>query len=871
MAAAIRIEVTSSGSGDIQKSLKDIGSSAESAGKSFNVFSEMATGAARAAGEAVLNLAGAAISKMTDVIGDSITAARESNMVAAQTAQVIKSTGGAAQVTAQHVLDYASALSAASGKSLFGDEQIAQSTNLLLTFTNIHDKTLDAATAISVDMAQALGGAPKDAAIQLGKALNDPIKGVTALSRVGVSFSKDQVDMITKMQQTGDMAGAQAIILGELNKEFGGSAAAAAAADGGFAQFHDRLGEMEETIGKAILPVLGILVGFLNDSILPAVESASAAFASWLGDPVTQQGIAQIATVIKTDLTAALDYISGTALPALTAAWASIQPSLQTFVSFVTENAQPILAGLATALVAIVVPAFVSWAAAAASAAAATVIALAPVLIPIALIGAAGAALYLAWQSDFGGIRETTAAVWAAIQPVFNTLVAWLQTNIPVAVQALANAWTNVLKPALDAVWQFLNTYILPIFSALVSVNIAVLSKAIELLSAAWSNVLLPALTSAWDYIDKNIMPVFNSLAKFVSDNLSPALNTLGGDVLGGVKDSLGYIGDAAQGVIRWFEKLADSIDAIEIPDWLKGKSPPPLANWLEFIGDSAKGVASVAIPGLISAFQDMQSQLPGFVDMVNGIGSDELAQFSKKWGKEASAQFSDALNGVGDEVRKLGADIGDQIIDTFSGAASLDRAKAKAIDGLKDIGAAQQANVQAQLAAADEVASKMSDPNAAAKYVKTKSDQIFELAKLQSQVDASTDVIRKKQLTDQIALITDAQKNELEALTRKTAATSPVSALLQRLSDVKGDANNVLLKGGGQFALPAELDGNAIMNSLRALTNTLTVMTTNNSSMVNSGNSVFNYIPITHAATPVPVDLDINHRRLVADALSKM
>ena len=88
---------------------------------------------------------------------------------------------------------------------------------------------------MSVDLAQAMGGAPKDAAIQLGKALNDPIKGISALTRIGVTFTDEQKAQIKTMQEAGDMAGAQGVILAELNKEFGGSAQAAADADGGWA------------------------------------------------------------------------------------------------------------------------------------------------------------------------------------------------------------------------------------------------------------------------------------------------------------------------------------------------------------------------------------------------------------------------------------------------------------------------------------------------------------------------------------------------------------------------------------------------------------------------------------------------------------
>jgi hypothetical protein len=64
--------------------------------------------------------------------------------------------------------------------------------------------------------AEALSGQ----AIQLGKALNDPIAGISALSRVGVTFTEEQKATIESMVKMGDVAGAQKLILAELAREF---------------------------------------------------------------------------------------------------------------------------------------------------------------------------------------------------------------------------------------------------------------------------------------------------------------------------------------------------------------------------------------------------------------------------------------------------------------------------------------------------------------------------------------------------------------------------------------------------------------------------------------------------------------------------
>lgn len=281
MAAVIKIQIESTGSvQEVKKDVADLGRTAEESGKGFSALKEIGIGALREIGSAAIDLAAKGFQAVAGAISDGIADAKQNAQIQAQTAAVLKSTGDAAGVSAQHIMDYASSLSDAAGKSLFGDDQIQQSTNLLLTFTNIKGATLDAATAISVDMAQALGGAPKDAAIQLGKALNDPIKGITALTRVGVTFSDEQKAMIQAMTEAGDTAGAQKVILDELNKEFGGSAQAAAAATGGWSEFNGRLGEAKEALGAAVLPLLNNLAGILNTVVLPAIENFAAWFTS---------------------------------------------------------------------------------------------------------------------------------------------------------------------------------------------------------------------------------------------------------------------------------------------------------------------------------------------------------------------------------------------------------------------------------------------------------------------------------------------------------------------------------------------------------------------------------------------------------------
>jgi hypothetical protein len=153
----------------------------------------------------------------------------EGQKVTAQTNAVLKSTGSVANVTAKHVAELGTAIMKKSG---IDDEAVKSGENMLLTFKNIRNeagagnKVFDEATKTLFDMSTALGTDASKSAIQLGKALNDPIKGISALARVGVTFTAAQKEQIKAMVESGNTMGAQKIILRELNSEFGGSAAA---------------------------------------------------------------------------------------------------------------------------------------------------------------------------------------------------------------------------------------------------------------------------------------------------------------------------------------------------------------------------------------------------------------------------------------------------------------------------------------------------------------------------------------------------------------------------------------------------------------------------------------------------------------------
>lgn len=181
---------------------------------------------------------------------DSVKAWEEQEKVIAQTEAVIKSTGGAAGMTVEAIGSLASELQRT---TTYADEVIQSGENLLLTFTNIGKDIFPQATKTMLDMSTALGQDLKGSAIQLGKALQDPILGVTALRRVGVNFNATQQETIKKLVETGKGLEAQKMILKELAKEFGGSATRQLDTFGGrMTWLKNQVGELQESFGAGI-------------------------------------------------------------------------------------------------------------------------------------------------------------------------------------------------------------------------------------------------------------------------------------------------------------------------------------------------------------------------------------------------------------------------------------------------------------------------------------------------------------------------------------------------------------------------------------------------------------------------------------------
>lgn len=369
----------------------------------------------------------------------SIDEARQSADALAQVQVGIKSMGNAAGRTVEQLQGLAKD---EMRKSLYDDDEILRKvTSTLLTFGNVSGKTFDDAQQAALDLSAKLGQDLQSSTIQLGKALNDPIKGLTALKRVGVSFTEQQKDQITAMQQAGDLAGAQKVILAELTREFGGAAQAAANADP-FVKLSHNFKDLKETIGNILLKVLPPFTDALN-KVLDAFNRLS---------PGAQD------MVVKFGLIAAVLGPIVSVIGTLVTAFSGIGGALA-----LVAGEGGLLAGVSSGFAALGAV-------------------LAPIAIPLAAIAAVGALIYANWQSVAPVLEETWQGIKDALGPSTLELISAVS-------DAFKGLWRGPLGDLLRAVWPPLKEFGKIVLEVIGATLIGTIRGAATIIGAAFSAI----------------------------------------------------------------------------------------------------------------------------------------------------------------------------------------------------------------------------------------------------------------------------------------------------------------------------------------------------------------------------------------------
>lgn len=208
----------------------------------------------------------------TAFLGGTIKAAEESEVAGNRIKQVFKSMGEQNDNAANAALDYANKLQMQIGVE---DEVIAATQAKIATFKSVSDAAgrmagvFDRATAAAFDM-QATGfGEASQNAVQLGKALEDPIKGITSLRKSGITFTAAERQKIQALVDSNKKLEAQKLILAAVEKQVKGVAAATAPAS---AKMAVAWSEVSESIGKSLLPSVQDFTNYLTTNVIPNVQ-----------------------------------------------------------------------------------------------------------------------------------------------------------------------------------------------------------------------------------------------------------------------------------------------------------------------------------------------------------------------------------------------------------------------------------------------------------------------------------------------------------------------------------------------------------------------------------------------------------------------
>lgn len=524
--------------------------------------------------------------------GLAVKSAADAEAGTAQLEAVLKSTGGAAGVTKDSALALASKLESL---TTFSDDAVLSAENMLLTFTNIGKDVFPSVTMTALNMSQALGQDLKSSSMQLGKALNDPVAGITALTRVGVTFTEQQKAQIEAMVKAGDVAGAQTIILNELGREFGGSATAAAKTfSGRLAQLTNKFDNLMETIGAKLMPIAEQFLDWISQAIDwfsgldPTIQNVVYGVIAFMG------ALAVIGPIIAA-VGAALGAIGGviaflvSPIGLVVAAVVGLVAAFQTNFMGIRDIVQPIFDTIKNGLASIVgglqyfandIEKF----------------GIIDAILGAFGLGKSGAAVGGgSWVEgvlfQFGMARDAAHNAITVIGNVLQGLISFISGTVIPGLQQLYN-W--FVTEALPAVVSFVQDTVKPALEAVFT-----------WLAGVWENTIKPGLNALYEWFTQTALP---AVKDFVVNVVQPAIQGFI-DILAGI---MVVVGPILNDLKDWFVTTG----LPEIQKFIKNTMDnfiTPLITLLKGLWDAARP----GVEGIFNWFRDTFSRIGDFIKPV--------------------------------------------------------------------------------------------------------------------------------------------------------------------------------------------------------------------------------------------------------------
>lgn len=544
---------------------------------------------------------GGAVLGAVGTVRSFIDAANESTRQSTQLNAVLASTKGVAGLSRDAIDKLTDRLSFMSG---IDDEVVTSAESMLLTFTNIGKDVFPHAAEAVLNLSEKFGSV-QAASIQVGKALNDPVRGLTALMRVGVSFNETEKEQIKNFVATGQVAKAQGVILKELDIQFGGLAKSMGQTlPGAMGVFKTQLGNVKEAIGLAISePLRQLLVDRINPLIhtlandLPRILDNVGTKFHQIALTVQQmlvvfKPLGQIVTQIRDTFKPLTDYV----LPGFLQQFKGISVTLPDVTSALNDLVQGALQGFADIWVSIG-PALAETA---------------PTIFNMA--------------DGFKQMAEALAPLLGLLDPVMKLFMDFLP----------------VLAPLIPTFFSIADQ----IEHGLVR-NLAIVTPAITHLVSVFEEGLAPIL--------KDMVPVIAQVAGVLGDVLTTVLDTLGpliATVANALADQLGPIlkqlapilHPVIEAIGTWITQIAqDLMPLITALGQLLMKILPPV---LEFLGGRIQWLLEIfkAVWPLIYTVVDVAlTNIRNVIKIVTDLISGNWSQL----GKDLQKFTTDMLGGL--------------------------------------------------------------------------------------------------------------------------------------------------------------------------------------------------------------------------------
>ena len=385
--------------------------------------------------------------------------------------------------------------------TLFNEEDFRQGFGLLTSFGNIGTENYEKVATAAANVAQVSGTDVSSAFMQLAKALNDPVAGLSALSRSGIQFTEQQKELIKGLVESGNVVGAQTMILKELEAQYGGTAVAAA---GGAAGVKDTFGEAMYDLNVAIGSVVNTALPPLL-TLLTNVVNAFAALPGPIQTIVVAIGGLGSAALLLAPLVTAFGAI-GQSIAGIGPLLSAISSAIGVVVTALTGSG-----GLLAALAAVFTGP-VGW---------------------VALLAAAGAAIYVfrdeigeaigAVVNFFKGLGQTFMQELALIGQLFMQLPQTINDNFIQPAIELFSTWSQFVGETFTGALQLMNdTFVQPALQAWQGFTQSVQEIIQGIYNFIVNNFIQPAM-QAWQSFVGGIGEAFTNITQTVSDAMRSA------------------------------------------------------------------------------------------------------------------------------------------------------------------------------------------------------------------------------------------------------------------------------------------------------------------------------------------------------------